>query len=242
MLQSEHGGSGMNGVHDLGGMHGFGCVEPEANEPVFHAPWERIMVAIQRGLGARGIVNIDEFRHGVERMDPVHYLTSSYYEHWLDGISRVLIEKRIISADELEARTAFFQDSPDASATAALTAPPPSLLPSASGSPAGVRPRTTERQAATPPRFATGDRVITRTTAPRGHTRLPRYARGKRGVIERLHGVHVFPDTNAHGKGEQPQQVYSVRFDARELWGESAEPHQTVNLDCWEGYLSEADS
>jgi nitrile hydratase beta subunit len=225
----------LNGIHDLGGMHGFGHVEREENEPVFHAPWERTMVAIQRGLGGRGVFSIDEFRHGIERMDPAHYLASSYYEHWLDGISRILIEKGTIAADELETRTAFFQDRTDAPATAALTTPP-------IGQPRRDRvgPRTTEREATAPPRFAVGDRVITRALAPRGHTRLPRYARGKLGVIERLHGVHVFPDTNAHGLGEQPQPLFSVRFDARELWGDSAEPNQSVNLDLWESYLQPA--
>ena len=87
------------------------------------------------------------------------------------------------------------------------------------------------------PRFAVGDRVITREMHPRGHTRLPRYARGKRGIIHLVHGIHVFPDTNAHGLGEMPQALYSVRFEARQLWGDTAEPNQWVHLDLWESYL-----
>lgn len=223
----------MNGVHDLGGMHGFGPVEREVDEPPFHADWEAVMVAIQNAVCRedRGAMNIDEFRHGIERMDPIHYLASPYFEHWLDGIVRVLVEKGTISADEMASRLAFFQEHEDAPASAAVAAPPAD-----SSRPREGR-RGVVREATVPPRFAPGDAVVTRSDAPRGHTRLPRYARGKRGVVERLHGVHVFPDTNAHGLGESPQPLYSVRFAAHDLWGEAAEPNHTVNIDMWESYL-----
>lgn len=222
----------MDGVHDLGGMHGFGPVEREPDEPTFHESWEAAMYAINRaGLG-RGLYNLDEFRHGVERMDPAHYLRSGYYEHWLEGVARVLIEKGVIGREELAARTEFFTARPDAPAAAAVPAmpsgPPPALKWFAAPS---------ERPATALPRFAVGDPVVTRNIHPTGHTRLPRYARGKRGVVHRQHGTHVFPDTNAHGQGEQPQALYSVRFDARELWGPSAEPNQYVYIDLWEPYL-----
>ena len=224
----------MNGVHDLGGMHGFGPVEREANEPVFHAPWEAEMVAISNAVraGGRAVMNIDEFRHGIERMDPVHYLASSYYEHWFDGISRVLIEKDVISADELEKRTAFFIDRPEAPAAAAIA----NRLP---GEPQPDRAgaRGFKREPAAEPRFRPGERVVTRVFAPHGHTRLPRYARGKHGAVQRVHGTYVFPDSNAHGLGEQPQPLYSVEFDAHELWGEDAESNQMLYLDLWESYL-----
>jgi nitrile hydratase beta subunit len=222
----------MNGIHDLGGMHGFGPVEREEHEPAFHADWERVVVAINNACRSRGVFNIDEFRHGIERMDPAHYLASTYYEHWLDGITRLLVEKGVVDPAALDARTGFFEEHPDAPAAAVLAGPPPERLPA---SPEAVR--WSAREATAPPRFTPGDRVITRTISPPGHTRLPRYARGKRGVIHRCHGVHVFPDTNAHGLGEQPQPVYSVRFDARELWGDAADPKLVVHLDLWESYL-----
>ncbi len=222
----------MDGVHDLGGMQGFGPVEREDNEPVFHASWEAAVVAMMRAGGARGHFNIDEFRHGIERMPPAHYLSATYYEKWLDGITRLFVEKGVVTQAEVDARTAFFGERPDAPATAAIASPLPARVPS---NPNWVQDAVREGAAAA--RFQVGDPVVTRNFHPWGHTRLPRYARGKRGVIARVHGIHVFPDTNAHGLGEQPHALYSVRFDARELWGESAEPNQQVHIDLWERYL-----
>ncbi|MCI0545720.1 MAG: nitrile hydratase subunit beta [Candidatus Rokubacteria bacterium] len=222
----------MDGVHDLGGMHGFGRVEREENEPVFHARWEAAMWAINRGNLAAGIYNLDEFRHGVERMSPAHYLDSGYYEHWLDGIVRVLTEKGVITEAAMDERMRFFRERPEAPATAALDAPPPARRPARIDAlETSFRPETS------PPRYRPGDRVVTRTLHPSGHTRLPRYVRGKAGVIDVYRGVHVFPDANAHGQGEQPQPLYSVRFEARALWGESAEPNQRLFIDLWESYL-----
>jgi nitrile hydratase beta subunit len=222
----------MDGVHDLGGMQGFGPVERERDEPVFHAPWEAAVLAMMRAAGARGLYNIDEFRHGIERMEPAEYLRASYYEKWLDGISRLLVEKGVVSQDELAARGEFFRARPDAPAREAVKGPQP----------AGARAswdwlQSSVRDVPVRPRFKPGDAVRTREMHPHGHTRLPRYARGRRGVIHRLHGIHVFPDSNAHGQGEQPQPLYSVQFEARELWGDSAEPNEQVHLDCWESYL-----
>jgi nitrile hydratase subunit beta len=222
----------VNGVHDLGGMQDFGPVEREENEPVFHADWERAVYAISRAMRAAGISNIDEGRHAIERMDPADYLSSSYYERWLVGRTQILLEKGVIAEADLEERTGYFQEHPDAPATAPLKDP----LPQPKTAPILAEERY-EREPKGTPRFAPGDRVVTRLMQPKGHTRLPRYARGKRGIIERLHGTHVFPDTNAHGLGEHPQPLYSVRFDAVELWGDTAEPQQTVNIDCWESYL-----
>ena len=221
----------MDGVHDVGGMHGFGPVEREQGEPVFHGAWEAAVLAMMRAGGRHGVYNIDEFRHGIERMDPAHYLASSYYEHWLDGITRIFLEKGVVGAEELAARTDFFRARPEAPAAAAVPGPLPPRVPHAEWVQSAVR----EGQGT--PRFAPGDPVLTRNFHPTGHTRLPRYARGKRGVIHAVHGVHVFPDTNAHGLGESPQPLYSVRFEGRELWGESAEPNQHVHLDLWEAYL-----
>ncbi len=222
----------MDGVHDLGGMQGFGPVEREENEPAFHAAWEAAVLAIQHAGRSRGLFNIDEFRHAIERMAPAHYLRATYYEKWLEGITRLLVEKGVMGAEELAARRAFFERKPDAPAAAVLSGPPPVR--------GAANPRWAQdfvRETGATPRFAPGDAVCTREMHPHGHTRLPRYARGKRGVVHRCHGIHVFPDTHAHGEGEQPQPLYSVRFDARELWGESAEPNEVVHIDLWESYL-----
>ena len=233
----------MDGVHDLGGMHGFGLVEREPDEPVFHAPWEAVVVAIRRSKTMGRFFNIDEFRHGIERMDPAHYLGSSYYERWLDGLARVLVEKGVVTLEELEERSASFRARPEAPATGVGSDPRGArILDDRDGyqSPLNFVPASTVRASREGPRYVPGDPVVTRSFHPPGHTRLPRYARGKAGVIHRLHGAHVFPDTNAHGRGEQPQPLYSVRFDARALWGESAEPNEQVHLDLWESYLRPA--
>src|SRR5262249_20201148 len=150
-----------------------------------------------------------------------YYLASSYFEHWLDGMIRTLLEKEVVSADELEQRTRFFAERPDASPSAAVSGPV-AELPPYSGPPGYLR------ETGATPRFAPGDRVRTRVEQPRGHTRLPRYARGRQGVIAAFHGVHVYPDANAHGLGERPQPLYSVRFDGRELWGDSTEPNEVL--------------
>ena len=222
----------MDGVHDLGGMQGFGPVEREEHEPVFHAPWEAAVLAMMRAGGARGFYNIDEFRHAIERMRPAGYLAATYYEKWLDGIARLFVEKGVVTGEEIEARATFFASRPDAKATEAVSGPLPPPIPTVIN-----WMQDAVRETGARPRFAVGDPVLTRHIHPRGHTRLPRYARGKRGVIHRVHGVHVFPDTNAHGLGEEPQPLYSVRFEARELWGEAAEPNQHVHIDLWESYL-----
>jgi nitrile hydratase len=223
----------MNGIHDMGGMHGFGRVDREENEPVFHAPWEGRVLGISRACSAQHLFNIDESRHGIERMAPVDYLAASYYERWLDRTVRLLVEKGVITREELDRRMAQLAGGVD-------PAPPhrdPKLLDRMLRA---TKERTHFRQPGPPPRFAAGDRVFTRTDAPGGHTRLPRYARGKYGVIDAVHGTFIFPDTNAHGQGEQSHPLYSVRFDGNDLWGRSAEPCSPVHLDLWERYLEPA--
>lgn len=221
----------MNGVHDLGGVHGFGRVQREENEPVFHAEWEKVVLSINRIAGAQGIWSIDESRYGIERMAPARYLAASYYERWLDAQVRNLMEHGVISQDELEARIAELERQPD---TPLPEPPDPTLTERLAGA---VRRGRRYQRPGPDPRFEVGEPVVTRNMHPKGHTRLPRYARGKRGVIQAYHGVYVFPDTNASGEGEQPQPLYAVQFEAAELWGEAAEPRSLVFLDLWESYM-----
>jgi nitrile hydratase subunit beta len=220
----------MNGVHDIGGMHGFGPIVREENEPLFHAAWEGRVRAMAVLTMARGSYTIDAFRYGIERMAPAEYLRAPYFERWLATVERNLVEQGFVMREELENRTKFLRDHPEAPLPPAGPNHPQSRASNYSQS---TRPGTS-------PRFAVGDGVVTRNVHPSGHTRLPRYARSKRGIVVRSHGPHVFPDTNAVGLGEQPQPLYTVRFDARELWGESAEGRQTVSLELWESYLEPA--
>jgi nitrile hydratase subunit beta len=218
----------MNGVHDMGGMHGFGPVVREVHEPVFHADWEGRIWAMEQFMLQQGLYNLDAFRYGIEQMPPAAYLRSSYYERWLATIEYNLVENGVVDAAELDERVAQLRRQPDAA-----------VLQPAPFNPR--QPAPAEPLLALTPRFNVGDAIVTRNVHPAHHTRLARYTRGKRGVIHLVHGPEIFADTNAHGRGEQPQVVYSVRFDARELWGESAEPRQTVNIDLWESYLLPAD-
>lgn len=222
----------MNGVHDLGGTHGLGRVDVEGNEPVFHNPWEKVVFGTMLATMGQGMYNLDEFRHGIEVMGPAHYLTSSYYEHWLETIEKNLIEKGIIDGDELTARMQEFLKDPEA---AVPQRNDPELVDNLSQL---VRAgASTRREVSEKPRFGAGDRVRARNTHPHGHTRLPQYVRNKQGAIERVYGAFVLPDANAHGEGENPQYVYCVRFDAEEVWGDSAEPREVVYVDLWESYL-----
>jgi nitrile hydratase subunit beta len=226
----------MNGVHDLGGKHGFGPVEREENEPYFHADWEKaVMVMNLIGLVKR-IYNIDEFRHAIERMGQAEYLNTSYFEHWLASVSTLLVEKGVISRDELEARTKEFGDNPQKPLPDRKD---PELLERMMRV---VRKGMAEQSAPDPaPRFQSGDMVVTRNWQPPGHTRLPAYARGHRGRIHAFHGVYILPDAHAHGRGRCPEPLYSVGFEAGELWGETAEPRQRVYIDLWESYLKPGD-
>jgi nitrile hydratase subunit beta len=217
----------MNGVHDMGGMHGFGSIEIEENEPLFHAEWERRV----RGMADLMPFNLDEFRYGIERMAPADYLRASYFERWLASAEYGWALHGFLTEDEIDERAEFFRLNPDA--------PMPKWP--------GANPDLPDEEEACvtaiseiKPRFAVGDEVVVTNAHPTGHTRRPRYVRGKRGTILIVHGPEVLPDTNAHGLGENPEVVYNVRFDGRELWGESAEPNQQLSIDLWEGYLEPA--
>lgn len=222
----------MNGAHDLGGVHGLGPVAPEESEPVFHSPWERRIFGITLATMGQGLYNLDEFRHGIEKMHPVHYLGSTYYEHWLYTLEKNLVARGVITEDELEAKRRHYLEDRDAPLPTredpALVEGLGALVETGGSSAVAVEAK---------PAFGVGDRVRTRNTNPTGHTRLPRYTRDKEGVVERVYPSFVFPDTNAHRQGEDPQYVYNVRFAAEELWGDSAEPREDVYVDLWESYL-----
>jgi nitrile hydratase beta subunit len=218
----------MNGAQDLGGMMGFGPVEPEAHEPAFHAPWERRVFALTLAAGFTGQWNIDMARSARESLPPAKYLSSSYYEIWLEGLERLLVDRGMLTAQEVAAGRSLAPARTDLRAVAADMVP--ATL--ARGGPS-------ERAAGAPARFTVGDAVRTLEMNPVHHTRLPRYVRGKVGRIVALRGAHVFPDTNARGLGEQPQWLYTVRFDAHELWGPDTTA-SSVCTDCWEPYLAPA--
>jgi nitrile hydratase subunit beta len=222
----------MNGVHDLGGMHGFGPIErdnPQARV-WFGTDWEARVCGMQDVCVPR-YFNLDAFRYGIERMNPAHYLRAPYFERWLETIATNMIEAGHLTREELQARTELLRDDREIAlphqARGTPRVPPPPLP---------ARPLMPELT----PRFTVGEAVATLNIHPSGHTRLPRYARGKQGVIHRIHGPHVFADTNADGRGQHPQVVYNVRFDGQELWGASAESGTTVSLDLWESYLAPA--
>ncbi|MFN3324817.1 MAG: nitrile hydratase subunit beta [Bryobacteraceae bacterium] len=221
----------MNGIHDMGGMHGLGPIRYERDEPVFHEEWEGRVFAINRASAAWKRWNIDASRHEIEQLPPADYLRMSYYEKWLERSIRLLVKHGLLTQDEIAT------GSPAPGSGKAVL--PATVTDSAAA--IGQRlPGYARPDAGAEARFQVGVRVRTRNINPTGHTRLPRYARGREGVIDRHHGIFVFPDTNAHFQGEQPQHLYSVRFRAQELWGESASPRDSVYIDLWDSYLEDA--
>jgi nitrile hydratase subunit beta len=216
----------MNGPQDLGGQMGFGHIAPEVNEPLFHAEWEKRALGITLAAGGMGHWNIDESRHARESLHPADYYSSSYYEIWIKALEILLERHGFVSDDELKAgRTLTTGTVPGRVLWAENV---PAVL--AKGGPC-------DREMRLEPRFQIQDRVRTRNLHPQTHTRLPRYARGKIGIIEAVRDGFVFPDTNAHGKGENPQYVYTVVFQASEIWGDGADHHLTISIDAWEDYL-----
>jgi len=219
----------MNGVHDMGGMDGFGKVEPEPDEPVFHAGWEGRVMAMNRAMGATGAWNIDMSRFSREVLPPSVYLASSYYRKWFLGLEQMLIERGLIDADEVESGHALRSGKP---------------LERGKFTVADVQRILTRgsfsRPAQGPARFTPGDRVRAKNIHPATHTRLPRYVRGHVGVVDRVHGCHVFPDSAATGQGDDPQWLYTVRFEGRELWGPDADPTVKISIDAFEPYLDPA--
>jgi nitrile hydratase len=225
----------MNGAHDLGGMHGFGPVVAEPDEPVFHADWERRAFALTLAMGAWRRWNLDMSRSEREQMPPAEYLATSYYEHWMFGLERLLVKHGFLAPEEL----ARIQRGEPAAAGE------PAAPQDGAMRPDGVSRMLRNRRAArrdvpVPPRFEVGQLVVARNIHPTGHTRVPRYVRGRRGAVAIDHGVFVFPDTHAAGEGGRPQHVYSVRFAAQELWGPDAPARDSVYVDLWDDYLEAA--
>ena len=214
----------MNGVHDMGGQHGLGAIVPEPESSSFHAAWEARAHAMVIAAPTRG--NIDAGRHQRERIPGATYLAMTYYERWFEGLRQMLLAGGLVSPEEL---TTAIADPAAPKASPRLT--------SAEVSTTLARAGSYLRISAGLPSFAVGDGVRAGNLNPTGHTRLPRYARGRVGLVTHHHGAHVFPDRHAHGGGENPQPLYTVRFSARELWGPDASPRDTVSLDLWESYL-----
>lgn len=222
----------MDGIHDLGGMDGFGPVEIEEDEPVFHDPWEGWVYALQVAGMGNGVFTVDEFRHAIERLPPTEYLESRYYERWLAGVEQLYYEKGVLDPETVAARQAAFESGdaefpvdPDADVYSEIAA--------------GLREAFDVERPEREPAFAVGDRVRVRNRHPEGHTRCPRYARRSVGVVEAVRGTEAVPDARAHG-GDDAEPVYNVRFEAAALWGPDAEG-AGVHLDLWERYLEPAD-
>ena len=208
---------------------GFGPVAPEIGEPVFHAGWEKRALGVTLCAGALGAWTLDESRHARESLHPADYYSSSYYEIWIKGLEVLLKRHGFVGDADLREGKAV-----ESAAT------PKRILKAENVAPSLARGGPCDRPVDGKPRFSAGDRVRTRNINPQGHTRLPRYARGKTGVVEAVRDGFVFPDSNAHGRGEKPQRVYTVVFDSAEIWGEGADPTLSVSIDAWESYLEPA--
>ena len=208
---------------------GFGPVAPERDEPLFHEPWEPRVLGLTLAAAALGHWTLDESRHARETLPPATYLAASYYEIWLRAVTELLIRHGEVSREEIDRGEALLPGLRRERRLAAERVP--AVL--AAGGP-------TDRAVGTAPRFAVGARVRTRNMHPVGHTRLPSYARDKVGIVEAHRGAHVLPDANAHGQGERPTHLYTVRFDGRTLWGEDCDPGLTVSIDAFEAYLDAA--
>lgn len=219
----------MDGIHDMGGMDGFGKVEAEMDEPVFHEPWEGRVLALNRAIGSAGIWNIDMGRYGIELLAPGVYLAASYYQKWFLRLERMCVQHGLVDADEIAARRSLRAGR---------------ALPRGTFATGDVE-RILKRGAFVRPGpagalYQPGDRVRARNIHPQSHTRLPRYVRGHVGVVERVHGAHVFPDSVVMGLGEDPQWLYTVTFEGGDLWGPDAEPGVSVSVEAFEPYLETA--
>ena len=217
----------MDGIHDMGGMDGFGKVEAEANEPPFHATWEGRVMAMARAMGYAGAWHIDHARYAQERIPPHIYLKASYYQKWALAMETNIVERGLAGADELKAGHALRPGK----------ALPRKFTPNMA---TNLTRGSFYRQQQAPARFSIGDRVRTRNMHPRTHTRLPRYARDKVGIVEANQGCHMYPDSVASNLGDNPQWLYTVVFSGRDLWGADADPNLRVSIEAFEPYLEPA--
>lgn len=222
----------MDGIHDLGGKPGYGKVDKTGEDEVFHERWEAAVYSMVNAVARAGALhNVDRFRHSVERVDPEAYLGHGYYGRWLGGLESLLVEAGLLDQQELTVR---------AKALGASESDLVAARPNSNPDPAGP-PRTgpgSFRALESGPEFTVGARVRTASEPVAGHTRLPAYARNRVGEVIASHDGWVFPDTSAHGGGEQPCHLYTVRFSSEELWDK---PGFSVSLDLFEPYLSEVD-
>ena len=220
----------MNGVHDMGGLQGFGPVLPEPHEPLFHASWESRAMAMTVAMGAAGQWNIDLARAARESLPPAVYLSSSYYEIWIRALEKLMLERQMVTVTELQTGHMHTQPLPVARVLNAQTVD--AAL--AAGSP-------TLRESVRPALFAVGQRVRARNIHPQGHTRLPRYVRGHTGTVVQTHGSHVFADRHVSQPlppfDSHAEWLYTVVFDGADLWGDAADPQVQVSVDAWEPYL-----
>ena len=219
----------MNGVHDMGGMQCYGPVRPEKNATAFHEPWEARIFALNNAVGATGKAR-GNWRVMMESLPPADYLRMSYYERFIPYLVEIMIAGGLVTRQEVET-------SKPAEGSARSV---PALRPADVAKQFAFQPPPPQRSEVVAPRYQVGQRVRARNMHPVGHTRLPRYARGRSGIIERDQGIQTFPDTAVYGRGANRQHVYSVRFAARELWGDQASSRDFVYIDLWEDYLESA--
>ena len=222
----------MNGVHDMGGMHGFGPIDIEADEPTFHDEWEgRVYGMVTSIREEHDVYGPFGSRHYIENIPPAQYLASSYYEKWMLALETALVSKGLLTTEELDARTRQLSDDPSAEVA---RRDDPDLAERVRQR--IYKPQPLEQRASTEPLFSAGDVIMVRNIHPVGHTRLPRYVRGKRGVIAKIYGAQGFQDEPTVADSS-PQHVYSVVFEASELWGGNAEANQLLYIDMWECWM-----
>ncbi|HZU17346.1 MAG TPA: nitrile hydratase subunit beta [Candidatus Dormibacteraeota bacterium] len=220
----------MNGIHDVGGMQTFGPVDPRDDGHPFHAGWEGRVFALSLVLAERGVFNLNEFRDRRERIPPPEYLRKSYFDLWLTSMEALVVERGVATREELEARARRAGE------------PAGARAPGGDGGALAermlriIREGVPSRREGPAPRFQPGDRVRARNLHPTGHIRMPRYIRGKVGIVDRCHGCFDLPDASAAGR-DLPEPLYTVRFDAVELWGDQGRVGDGVRVDLWESYL-----
>ena len=221
----------MNGVHDMGGLECYGPIYPEPNEPLFHAEWERRVLALTVCMGATGEWNLDQGRFTRESLPPVDYLSIGYYRIWLTALENLLVQRELVSREEMQQGMSI-----DASKKLKR------VLSGADVSGAMRAGAPVEREISASAGFSVGDIVRVENLHTLGHTRLPGYIKGHEGIVHKVHGCHVFADDNAKGTGENPQWLYNIKFNAQELWGKSRSQAAHVHVDCWEPYLHAVES